>query len=143
MKYVKLFAALGYSLLLIYIVFFARRRRHLEERYLNLVPFENSIKDFVRLDTNSNKDLYNYYSNLGGNILLFIPLPFVIFSLFKIKSNKTILLVALGLSAFIEFTQYAFKIGVADIDDILLNVLGAIVGIVSLRICRHIQHSMF
>jgi glycopeptide antibiotics resistance protein len=114
-------------------VFFARRRRHLDERFLNLIPVRNTLKNFAILDTNSTKDLYNYYSNLAGNILLFVPLPFVISLLYKAKNRKIILLIAVGFSVVIELLQYTFMIGVADIDDILLNTMGAVLGLILLR----------
>jgi glycopeptide antibiotics resistance protein len=133
MRFVKFFVAFGYSLSLSYLVFFARRRRHLDERFLNLIPVRNTLKNFAILDTNSAKDLYNYYSNLAGNILLFVPLPFVISLLYKAKNRKIILLIAVGVSVVIELIQYTFMIGVADIDDILLNTMGAVLGLILLR----------
>jgi glycopeptide antibiotics resistance protein len=133
MRFVKVFIAFGYSLSLAYLVFFARRRRHLDERFLNLIPVRNTLKNFAILDTNSTKDLYNYYSNLAGNILLFVPLPFVISLLYKAKNRKSILLIAVGVSVVIELIQYTFMIGVADIDDILLNTMGAVLGLILLR----------
>lgn len=139
MRFFKLFLAICYGSGMSYLVFFARRRRHLEERYLNLIPFRSTLHDFIKLDTTSAKDLYNFYTNLAGNIILFVPFPFVLASFFRIKDSKTMLVVSLGLTIAIEFIQYTFKIGVADIDDILLNMIGAAIGVGMLKLRESIR----
>ena len=64
-----------------------------------------------------------------GNIVLFIPLG-VYFALFREgrESKKTIFGVFLvSLSA--ELVQYIFKMGIGDIDDVILNTFGGMIGI--------------
>lgn len=129
MRFAKYFLAITYGVFLSYLVFFARRRRNIDERHLNLVPFKGQVQAFLSLDTTSVKAVYTFYSNLGGNVLLFVPLPFVLAWNFRITDSKTVMWTAVGVSFFIELLQYVFKIGVADIDDILLNAAGAAVGI--------------
>ena len=128
MKLIKQVVAVAYGLAVVYLVFFARRRRHIEERYLNLVPVRNTVQSFIELKTGTHKEAYNFYTNLAGNMLLFLPLPFLLVLFFKIRDSKTSLGIALASTLFIELMQYTFKIGVADIDDVLLNMLGAASG---------------
>lgn len=64
-----------------------------------------------------------YWGDIALNILLFIPLGFLIGE----KGWKAVLLGFL-LSAFIELTQYAFKLGVCEADDVLNNTIGTVVG---------------
>ncbi|MCM1262510.1 MAG: VanZ family protein [Butyrivibrio sp.] len=66
------------------------------------------------------------------NMLLFVPfgvLLYVNLYIYGRKCNiKTILLTALLASVSIEFLQYAFSCGKSEIDDVLANVLGALIG---------------
>ena len=59
-----------------------------------------------------------------NNILVFIPFGV----LFPGKRWKWLILTAFLLSAGIEAVQYAFNLGWCEIDDVICNVLGALVG---------------
>lgn len=86
---------------------------------VNLMPF----KEILRYEVGSRA----FYKQVFGNILLFIPLGYFATSYCKIKGLGTITLVSLLSSLTIEVTQH--YIGrVFDIDDIILNVVGGIVG---------------
>lgn len=85
----------------------------------NLMPF----KEILRYEVGSGA----FYKQVFGNILLFIPLGYFATSYCKIKGLGTITLVSLLSSLTIEVTQH--YIGrTFDIDDIILNVVGGIVG---------------
>lgn len=60
-----------------------------------------------------------------GNIIWFIPMGILLGRKFKFLS--TILLAGL-ISFSIEFLQWVFNNGISDIDDIIFNVMGAIIG---------------
>ena len=72
---------------------------------------------------------WNFCTDLFGNIILFIPIPFFLAVLFNIKSPVKLFLIALGISTAVEISQYILSIGVADIDDIILNMAGTCIGI--------------
>ena len=62
------------------------------------------------------------------NILLFIPLGFFLpLTLGKFRTFKQTTLSALGLTCCIEFSQY-FIGRSADIDDVITNFIGAVIG---------------
>lgn len=67
--------------------------------------------------------------NILGNILAFSPLGFLL-PLLSNKYNKVkkIFVVGLITSLTIELIQLFFYLGSSDIDDIILNVLGTIIG---------------
>lgn len=65
--------------------------------------------------------------NLLGNVLLFVPLGIFLPSLWRTITWKGVLTVALGFSAALEISQL-FVIGTPDIDDVILNSLGAVLG---------------
>ncbi|GMW00831.1 MAG: hypothetical protein AMXMBFR84_19680 [Candidatus Hydrogenedentota bacterium] len=66
--------------------------------------------------------------NLGGNIVLFVPIGFVVpFVLRNMTWTKTLAL-ALASPLAIEVVQGVFQLGIVDIDDVILNGLGIIIG---------------
>lgn len=59
------------------------------------------------------------------NILFFIPYGF----LFPRKNNwKFVFVTALVLSVFIELSQFIFNLGWCEVDDVISNTLGAMIG---------------
>jgi glycopeptide antibiotics resistance protein len=124
-RFLKNISSILYFSTLIYIFFFARRRRHTTYNELNLVPFKNIIPE-----TNSIHDFgsFNYNSNLVGNIIIFIPFSFILIEGFKVSKLSMVVLIAFIASFMVEFLQYIFKVGVADINDIILNTTGAVIG---------------
>ena len=59
-----------------------------------------------------------------GNLIWFVPLGWML----RGKRPWTALLAGAALSAFIEIMQYLLMTGTTDVDDILLNALGALLG---------------
>ena len=59
------------------------------------------------------------------NVLFFIPYGL----LFPWKDNwKRVFVTALVLSVFIEFSQFIFNLGWGEVDDVISNTLGALIG---------------
>lgn len=92
---------------------------------LNLTLF-NTINNYI--DVNGYQVAFkDVIKNLAGNIVLFMPLGYYL----KIIYNKGLAYAmswGLFLSIGIELTQFMLKIGACDVDDILLNLIGAILG---------------
>ncbi len=72
-------------------------------------------------------------SNILGNIILFIPLGIYLQLLKKNKKIWISILIIFFITLFIEMFQFIFGLGAADIDDIILNCSGGLIGIL---ICR-------
>jgi glycopeptide antibiotics resistance protein len=70
--------------------------------------------------------------DFGGNILLFMPFPFCIYQIFGVNKFWKLLLIGVLSSVAVEFIQYTFSIGVADINDVLTNSIGVLIGILIL-----------
>ena len=82
--------------------------------------------------------------NLLGNILLFIPLGFLLPLLVKrFRNIFLIVLVGFLLSVFYECTQLLTGIGIFDVDDMLLNTFGTLVGAVIFHILKKIFAASF
>lgn len=95
-------------------------------RRYNLKPFK-TIKAFM--NSHPSTSFASRFFNLAGNIALFIPFGFLFPLLFRnMGSFGTVLLAAFFLSLFFEVFQFITKIGQFDVDDLILNTLGAIVG---------------
>ena len=85
----------------------------------NFIPF----KEIFRYSIGSNK----FVKNVLGNIILFIPFGFLSSYLLKNRKLGVITILTIIASGTIETVQY--YIGrVFDIDDIILNLLGGIIG---------------
>lgn len=75
------------------------------------------------------------FLNLVGNIIAFIPLGFCLpILLKKCKSLISTLKSALLIVMVIEVTQLITTLGSFDVDDILLNILGATIGYLMYKI---------
>lgn len=92
------------------------------------MPINASVKNFLALGHAETKEWIAFGTNLFGNIALFIPLPFLLISFLRIRTLPNVLLASFIASLSVEAMQFLFKRGVADVDDILLNVLGALIG---------------
>ena len=66
---------------------------------------------------------------MGTNLLLFAPMGFFIPILFenKIKNIKQFGILMIIITIFVEIVQFITYSGGADIDDIILNTIGAII----------------
>lgn len=91
-------------------------------RNINLIPFR-SMSPYLR-------DITEPYAfkNIAANIVVFIPLGFFISN----KNPKNVfkaLIICLGVILSIELIQLFFKIGFFDVDDIILNFIGSLLGV--------------
>ncbi|TLY45313.1 MAG: VanZ family protein [Gammaproteobacteria bacterium] len=57
-----------------------------------------------------------------------MPYSLIMVFVFNIKKESIVILTALLLSVLIETLQFILELGVADIDDVLLNISGAFIG---------------
>ena len=118
-----------YFSLFFYIVFLARRRRHMTDRLTNFKPFSGMIERYRYLPHEESWKTLDFYENLYGNVLLFLPLPIILLTLFGVRNRWLAFFICVAVSAGIELIQYTLKIGVADSDDVILNSAGAALGI--------------
>ncbi|MDF2505446.1 MAG: VanZ family protein [Clostridium sp.] len=118
-----------YILLLIKILLLSRIS-HSEFRSINLIPF-HSIMEYI---SGSSANIKTFaFGNVVGNIVIFIPLG-IYFPLFKNdKRVITNLLFIFIVSLFVEIIQGLLGIGVSDIDDIILNCFGGLIGILGYK----------
>ena len=92
------------------------------ERQLSLAFFTNLINIY---ETNGPGEFLRLFL---GNIGWFIPYGFLLPLLLKKPSLPLIVTTALTFSFIIESTQFLSHKGVAELDDLILNTLGATLG---------------
>lgn len=100
-----------------------KENRNLGVWNYNLIPFR-SITPYLR----NISDSYAY-TNILGNIVSFVPLGFLIPIIFKKYRTllETILICIMSIIG-IEIFQFIAMVGYLDIDDILLNMFGCLLG---------------
>ncbi len=84
---------------------------------INLIPFHYEDAVSTRL----------HLSEVLNNLLIFIP--FGLYLKMLGVSNKKNILCAFAFSLLMESCQFAFRMGAADITDLLGNTLGAVLGV--------------
>jgi glycopeptide antibiotics resistance protein len=122
--------ALGYALLMGWLLFY-RDRYSFEGYAYNLVPFD-TIKRYIFYYDHFNFD--TWFKNLFGNIVLFVPIG-IFLPLLNMKYKRVLVLTAasIALIAVVELIQLLSKVGSFDVDDIILNTFGALLGLVMTR----------
>ena len=92
---------------------------------VNLEPFA-TLNRYIRALQKGYIEPEIAYLNIGANLILFAPMGFFMSVLFKLKiiSFSIINLIIITL---IELIQYITSTGSADVDDVILNLLGAII----------------
>lgn len=117
-KLSKTIVFIYYIILLFNMVIFAR---YSNITSYNIIPFAS----ITNLITNGN--LYTIVINLFGNLLIFMPLEYFIIELFKVNKFKQNLLLSFIIILMIETSQFILKIGVFDIDDIIICTFGMMI----------------
>ena len=124
---------------LCYFLFFAENygRVFRRETYrYNLVPFKE-IERFWKY--RRELGIHSFY-NLAGNILGFMPAGFFIPKLWKNQRGFFFtMFVTFEMSLLVEVLQLVFKVGSFDVDDLMLNTLGAVIGYLVFLICNAIR----
>ena len=135
---------LGKILFILYIVFLLwflivsdwyGRGGVLDEYHYNLTPF-TEMKRFWRY-----REQLGIWSaiNLFGNVLIFVPFGFFEAVASRNRSFWTIMLDGLLVSLLVEVFQFVAKVGRFDVDDLILNTSGVVIGYIIFLICNTVR----
>ncbi|MCQ2543819.1 MAG: VanZ family protein [Lachnospiraceae bacterium] len=122
-----------YLFVLIYVTFLNRVSMHYASIWdyarvhMNLIPGD-SIKLYMKMFKN---DTMRYIAvvNLGVNLFLLTPMSLFLMSLFKIMRKWYVLFsTCLFVLIIIEILQLLTMRGSFDVDDLILNMAGAVIG---------------
>ena len=118
-----------YALILFFLLF--KKKSVGSFRTINLIPFRTIIDYLFNEDVIVRSFAF---SNIMGNIAIFIPLGIYIPLLINKKSIFTNSAIVALISLCVEIVQYILVIGTADVDDIILNTIGGLLGILIFKL---------
>lgn len=107
---------------------------------MNIVPVFNTIKDIYEVPIGMESYMIGFWiKNILGNILLLLPLGIFLPMFFKrLRSFKSTVITCALVSLSIEVVQYIStyfgNFRSCDIDDIILNTLGGMIGFIIYKV---------
>ena len=127
-----------YIIFLVYFLFLSDwygREGVMDEYHYNLVLFQ----EIERFWTYREVLGWVAYANLFGNVLIFVPFGFFMPMASRYRSFFLTLFYSFGVSFFVECFQLVTRVGSFDVDDMLLNTLGGVIGYIVFAICNMIR----
>ena len=112
-----------YTLFLLYLMFFGFGRSQYDINIVRLIPMFSTV-GFVKQTILWKTIIINIF----GNILMFVPFGFLGIIFPKLNNFWILILDFLFAIILIESLQYFTRLGVFDIDDVLLNTVGVAIG---------------
>lgn len=129
-------AIAAYTAIITYLMLFWRRDIKHDGYLYNLRPFK-SIGDY--LETYIRHNAFGIFAvNILGNIVMFVPFGILLGVLFNFKFIKSVVIFEVGLLVF-ETAQLISRRGVFDIDDIILNTIGFLLGYITVVIINNFR----
>lgn len=141
----KRMRVLGKVLFVLYILFifyflllsdWYGRSGEMREYHYNLVLFKE-IKRFWTY--RAQLGMRAVVHNLLGNVAVFVPFGFFMPMASKYRSFLTTAFYVFGISFCVEVFQLITKVGSFDVDDLLLNTIGGILGYILFVICNTVR----
>ena len=120
-KVILVLIALLYFLVMIYVIMLKNGGNPV--RQIQPVPF-----DTVRKCLSGEKTLAGTLKNILGNFFIFVPLGIILPLTSEKATLKKCVLAGFSMSLCAETVQYIFRLGMSDIDDLIINTLGAFSG---------------
>lgn len=117
------FIILPYTIFLLYLMFFGMGRTQYENHIIRVEPIfatlsfiENTIRwwDVIRI--------------VVGNVVMFIPFGFLGWIFPKLQDLKTNVFVFISAIVIVEALQYFTRLGIFEVDDVILNTFGVLLG---------------
>ena len=112
-----------YVLFLLYLMFFGMGRTQMEDNLLTIEPIFSTI-NFIK-GCISWKDIIII---VVGNVVMFIPFGFLGWIFPKLRELKSLLFTFISAITIVEATQYFTRMGIFEVDDIILNTFGVFLG---------------
>lgn len=133
-----------YLLALTYFLFFAESYgRAMQDRdyAYNLEPLKEIRRFWDNRHILGNMAVF---LNLAGNVLAFVPFGMILPILIRgTRGFWRIGFLTFEFSLVIETIQLVFKVGSFDVDDLLLNTLGGILGYAAFKVCNYVRRKIY
>ncbi|MDF2669127.1 MAG: hypothetical protein K0R67_1433 [Paenibacillus sp.] len=126
-----LLLSLFYAYIMIQLLFNRGSSAYTDAYRYNLVPFK-TISNYIVHYSRFNFD--TWFKNLFGNIVLFIPIG-ILAPILNKRFNKFIPFIGFSLLLLVtvETIQLFSRVGSFDVDDLILNLFGALIGYIFYR----------
>ena len=134
-----------YLLALAYFLFFSETYGRVVigegEYHYNLIPFLEIRRFWIYREQ---VGTFAWVSNLLGNVIGFLPFGFILPVIFRnFRSFWSIMFGGFLFSLLVETIQLVTKVGCFDVDDLILNTLGAILGYLAFMLCDKIRRMYY
>lgn len=103
---------------------------------IKLIPFDIIISQIISMYS-SDAAYTEFIFNITGNIGVFIPIGIFAAYLFRTDLKKTVF-IGFFISFFIETVQLPLE-RTSDVDDLILNTVGALIGYSAYKLCKKIS----
>ncbi len=123
-----------YILILLKLTLF--RQNTLENHEINFTLFVDLINVYKR------SGLWQFIRLFIGNIAWFVPFGFMLPMMLKKCNIITVTLSGCLFSLLIEILQLVFKKGICEIDDLILNIAGAMIGYAVYKIIQRLTRTI-
>ncbi|MBO9691983.1 VanZ family protein [Chryseobacterium sp.] len=117
-----------YTLFLLYLMFLGMGRFQYEDNLITVEPVFSTIK-FIR---GPNKAI-DIIKIVLGNIIMFIPFGFLGWIIPGLKKLEPLIFGFISCIVIVEALQYFTRMGIFEVDDIILNTFGVYLGWVLFR----------
>lgn len=111
----------------LFILFFFSRDRLSKVDYRRFYNLRPLVKIFHFNWANPNA-IWLYYLEIVSNIMVFIPFAVALCVIIKRINKVAVYAIIVIVPLLIEVMQYIFAVGVFDVDDIILNITGGLIG---------------
>ena len=112
-----------YTLFLLYLMFFGMGRYQYDDNIVRMQPIISTIW-FIK----GTISWFEIVKIVLGNIVMFIPFGFLGWFFPNLQDLKKLLIAFVSTIVIVEALQYFSRLGVFDVDDIILNTFGVYLG---------------
>ena len=120
-----------YTIFLLYLMFFGMGRFQYDDNIVRIKPVVSTVW-FIQ-DTISWFDIIKI---VIGNVVMFVPFGFLGWFFRQLKDLKSLIIAFVSAVVIVEALQYFSRLGVFDVDDVILNTFGVYSG---WQICKFIE----
>ncbi|MBO6183649.1 MAG: VanZ family protein [Chryseobacterium sp.] len=114
---------LPFTVFLLYLMFFGMGRTQYEDNIVRIKPIFSTVW-FIQ-ETISWFDIIKI---VLGNVVMFVPFGFLGWIFPQLKNLKNLVITFVSAIMIVEALQYFSRLGVFDVDDVLLNTFGVFIG---------------
>ena len=145
-KRIRILGKILFVLYVIFIIYFLifsdwyGRTGEMQEYHYNLELFKEIRRFWEYRDQ---VGMFAMFTNLLGNVVIFVPFGFFMPMASRYRSFFSTVFYSFGLSLCVETFQLLTKVGSFDVDDLILNTLGGVIGYLLFWICNKIRRKIY